>query len=890
MKTIIITEKPSVAQEYKKVLQVKPEGKTNGYVEGFSPILSKDVIITWAVGHLIGILEPEKQDEKWEKPWRAEQLPMIPKPFKYAPLKDTYDQFKVVKSIYMRKDIESIYYAGDSGREGIYIQALIRNQIFRSKPDIEEKVVWIDSFTDEAILGGIKNAKPLEEYQPLIDSGYARAIADWLVGMNFTRGLSLKNNNNTVNVGRVLTPTLAMIVKRQEEIDNFVKTPYYGIKADNFANWKAVKGSKYYESDLLYNEGGFVKKEDAQAFISELESSMKLTVEKVKVTQKTEYAPYLFNLADLQALCSKRYHISPADTLKYAQSLYEKKFTTYPRTDCRFLSSAVAKELKEKHSFNVPDRYIDDSKITDHYAIIPTFEGNTSSLAGMELNVYNLIYKRFMNIMLPPYIYDAVSVVYIHQSGERFFEGFRKVKQMGFKESEEKIEDDDKNKKNEDGEDNEVDKPIPQEGTVVPINAYNLKEQETKPPLPYTTGTLIMAMEKAGKLIEDEELREQIKTSGIGTSATRAEIIKNLERKGYITVDNKQKVAPTEYGKAVIPLIAQFDENLISPVKTAEMEEKLNDIALNRLSKDEYMMHLEQYIVDSITSIKSKEISAVSRNGNGEQYICPLCNNPINYGKYGWYCSNHENCKFGLNIELLGHTMKESDLKDLIEKGRTKKYSFKNKEGKKFEAAIAIDKEKGTIFDFSEDNTKTSGEKHSCPLCKSEIKYGQYGWFCSNRENCKFGLRNNLMGHEMTENDLKDLIEKGKTQRHTFINSDGKKFDAAIALDNEKGTVFDFSGDAQNKSSEEENNYKCPKCGSNIKHGQYGWYCANKDFSLNSEICGHSMTETDLKDLLEKGKTKVYLFKSKEGKKFKAKIVINKEKEKGHSFEFVFDK
>lgn len=687
MSTIIITEKPSVAQEYRKVLKVSPSGKTNGYVEGYSSVLGTNVVITWAVGHLIAICSPDKQNEEWSS-WKKENLPMIPKQFKYEPQKSTFDQFKVVKSIYTRPDIDCIYYAGDSGREGIYIQALIRNQIFKSKPKFDEKVVWIDSFTEEAILNGIKTAKPYATYQPMIDSGYARAIADWLIGMNLTEAFTLTSGGykNTIRVGRVMTPTLAMIVNRQKEIDNFVRTPYFGVKADDFASWKSVEGSPLFESDLLYNESGFKKREDAEKLIADLSKSMKLTVSNVKVQPKTEYAPYLFNLADLQAYCSKSFHISPADTLAIAQRLYEGKYTTYPRTDCRFLSTAVQKDLKAK-GYSIPDRYVDDSKITDHYAIIPTLEGNANSLSGLDKQVYDVIMKRFSDTMKPPYVYDAVSVDYVHNNKEHFFEAFRIVKQAGYKGDTAK-------------EDAEAkDKAVPEKGAVVSVSAFNMCEMETRPPSAYTTGSLILAMEKAGKLIEDEELRETIKTCGIGTSATRANIIEKLKDCEFITIDKKQKIAPTDKGNRIIPIIAKYDEALVSPIKTADMEGKLNHIAQGELTADEYRQELDQYVRDAVSNILKNNAERLAGAGKGstKAHNCPCCGKELKYGRYGWYCD----CKYGLNLEICGHKMTENDLEDLINKGRTKVYSFKSKAGKSFKASLVLNKnEHKNEFEF----------------------------------------------------------------------------------------------------------------------------------------------------------------------------------------------
>lgn len=705
MNTIFITEKPSVAQEYRKVLKVSSDKKTNGYIEGHSSVLNKDVIITWAIGHLIGICSPEKQRDEWEGAWSSDKLPMIPSPFKYAPLAKTNDQYKIVKSLYTRNDIECIYYAGDSGREGIYIQALIRNQIFKSAPKITEKVVWIDSFTEEAILNGIRTAKPYSEYQPMIDSGYMRAISDWLIGMNFTRGFTIASGGGSViNVGRVMTPTLAMVVYRQREIDNFTKTPYFGIKADNFANWKAVKGSRYFESDALYNESGFLKKEDAQNLTGELNTSRSLTVTDVKVQTKTEYAPYLFNLADLQAYCSKTYKLSPAQTLSIAQTLYEQKLTTYPRTDSRFLSTAVADELKKTKGFDIPKRYVDDSKITDHYALIPTFQGSTSSLSDIEAKVYQAIYKRFMDIMKPPYIYDAVSVTYTHQNGERFFEAYRLIKQFGFKEKQAESED----KPEEDSEENISNKPVPKKGDIVPVNEFTIREMETKPPVPYTTGSLILAMEKAGKLVEDEELREQIKTSGIGTSATRAAIIEKLVAKNFITVDKKQKIAPTETGKAVIPIIEKYDNALVSPLKTADMENRLSAIAEGNVSKEQYLAYITKYVTDTTKAILSntEQISglpSVSGASGKKQYNCPCCGIQMKLGRYGLFCPN-ESCKFFIKNEYCEYKIKDKDISDLIEKGKTGTHTFRSSKGKQFKAHLVVDKAaKKVTYEFVND-------------------------------------------------------------------------------------------------------------------------------------------------------------------------------------------
>lgn len=678
MSTIIITEKPSVAQDYRKVLKVDSNSRTDGYVEGYSPVMNTNVIITWALGHLVTICSPEEQNAEWGGHWKKDNLPMIPRTFKYKPQESTYKQFKVVKSLYERNDIERIYYAGDSGREGIYIQALIRNQIFKSKPNIDERVIWISSFVEQAILDGIKNAKPYSEYQNLIDSGYARAISDWLIGMNFTEGFTL-TSGTLVNTGRVLTPTLSMIVDRQNAIDNFVKTNYYGVKANDLTTWSAVKGSKYYESPLLYNDNGFLKKEDAEKLMNDCCQVKKLVIEKVDVQKKTEYAPLLFNLSDFQSVVGKALHLSADKVLDIAQSLYEKKFTTYPRTDSRYLSTAVADELR-KDGYDIPKKYVNDDKIEDHYAIIPTFHGDTNELTGNELEAYNIVLKRFMDITKPPFIYNSVSVTYVHQNGERFFETFRNVLQAGFKEGIELNE-----------------REIPKENTEVKVDNFTLTEGETKPPIAYSEYDMPKEMGKAGRLIKDDDLRGVIKETGIGTQATRANIVKRLIDKKFIAVDKKQKITPTELGKKIIPLVEQFDQALISPVKTADMEVKLDEIAQGKLSKEDYLAEVEKYVSDTVNKIIAQNHTVLS-NGNGKKtHDCPCCHKPMKYGKYGWYCE----CKFSFGNDICGHKMKETDLEDVISKGKTKVYSFKSKAGKTFKARLVLDKDNHkTTFEF----------------------------------------------------------------------------------------------------------------------------------------------------------------------------------------------
>lgn len=762
MSTVFITEKPSVAREYLKVLKIGSSKDKGGYYEGNSPVMNTNVIITWAVGHLVGICPPDKQDKKWKGKWREIPMPIVPDKFKYEPITDVKKQFDTVKSLYTRKDIDTIYYAGDSGREGVYIQALIRNQVFPKGNKLDEKVVWIDSFTEKAILDGIQNAKPYSFYLPMIKSGYARAITDWLIGMNFTIAFTL-NTNKTINTGRVVTPTLAMIVERQKEIDEFVKTDFYGVTAtlnNSVAYWKAVEGSRYFDTPKLYNENGLKDKKEAESFVSEFNGNRKLRVDDVVIQEKKEYAKYFFNLADLQAYCSKSFKITPAETLKVAQYLYEKKYTTYPRTDSRFLSTAVASDYKKRFGYDIPKRYVDDSKVTDHYAIIPTFEyKNMTFDTDLQEKIYKVILKRFLDTMKPPYVYDMISIIYQHSNKEYFFESFRKVKQYGFKEGEKDVDNDVTNK------------PIPSKNDVVDVSSFTIREMETKPPASYTTGTLITAMEKAGKLIDDDELREQIKTCGIGTSATRADILEKLAKKEFISVDKKsQKIKPTELGKSIIPVISSFDETLVSPIKTADMEQKLDDVAKNKLDYEEFIKNIEVYVTETTNRILGSKKNYFNENGKGGKVMkCPKCKNDVVEGQYGWYCTN----RCGMNVaKVYGHELTEQQIESLCN-GEKVTYEDKGRTTTVLPSIKESEYNGKTYYNWETESlggkTTNNSETYICPHCNSDVVKGQYGWYCKNK--CGMSI-SKFYGIELTDEQVKALCEGDEV---TIVGKNGKE-------------------------------------------------------------------------------------------------------------------
>ena len=638
-KKLLITEKPSVAMEFAKALKVNAK-RQNGFLE------SDEWIITWCVGHLVTMSYPEKYDEKL-KFWRLDTLPFIPKEWKYEIIPNVQNQFNVVQSLMQREDVEEIYNAGDSGREGEYIQRLV---LMMAHPNSNAKLkrVWIDSQTEEEILRGIKEAKDQSEYDSLSDSAYLRAKEDYLIGINFSRllsithGRSLANKINeekaSISVGRVMTCVLGMIVSREREIRNFVKTKYYKI-VGNFgsneetafkAEWKVNEKSKVFESPLLYNETGFKDENKARDFILSLQGKDAIITELKKSKQK-ENAPLLFNLAEIQNECTKRFKIKPDETLEVIQNLYEKKLVTYPRTDARVLSTAVAKEisknlnglargykdeeiqryikkmLDEKYPTNnlAKTKYVNDSKITDHYAIIPTGQGyeNYEKLPELHKQIYKLIVKRFLAIFYPPAEYNKIQLT-INVENETFYTSGRVCINQGYLEIAKS--NDQKQEKESTENDQTVEKAGDtsletlknlKKGQKIQVQNYETKEAETSPPTRYNSGSIILAMENAGKLIEDEELREQIKGAGIGTSATRGGIIEKLERIKYIDINKKtQIITPTNKGEVIYDIINSSMPDMLNPKLTASWEKGLDMVAKKEINPEVFMNKLENYI------------------------------------------------------------------------------------------------------------------------------------------------------------------------------------------------------------------------------------------------------------------------------------------------------
>ncbi|MBQ5559666.1 MAG: type IA DNA topoisomerase [Lachnospiraceae bacterium] len=657
-KSLYIAEKPSVAQEFAKALKINGARK-DGYLE------AEDAIVTWCVGHLVTMSYPESYDANLKR-WTYDTIPFLPENFLYEVIPDVKKQFEIVKTLLNREDVTTIYVCTDSGREGEYIYRLVDQMA--GVPDTKDKRrVWIDSQTEEEILRGIRTAKPLNAYDNLSASAYLRAKEDYLMGINFSRVLTLKygyqvrdylkgTQKGAISVGRVMTCVLGMVVRREREIRSFVKTPFYRVLAsmdtsgkEFSGEWRAVEGSRYFNSPLLYKENGFKKKEDAEKLISDLSAiqPFEAVIEKIEKKKEKKNPPLLFNLAELQNVCSKLFKISPDETLKITQTLYERKLVTYPRTDARVLSTAVCKEItknvgglrnypvvkdlacevleKKLYQGLEKTRYVNDKQITDHYAIIPTGQGFNAlnGLPPTAVKVYEVIVRRFLSIFFPAAQYQKVSIVasmaYPDAPSEKesFFssskilvdEGYLKVTPLSFFDKKKTTKSE--NESNEEEDEESFDAALVEaisklkKGSIIAMKELNIKEGETSPPKRYNSGSMILAMENAGQLIEDEELRAQIKGSGIGTSATRAEILSKLFKIGYINLNKKtQIITPTLLGEMIFDVVNNSIRSLLNPELTASWEKGLTFVANGEITSDDYMIKLNNFVAKNVNGVK----------------------------------------------------------------------------------------------------------------------------------------------------------------------------------------------------------------------------------------------------------------------------------------------
>ena len=948
-KSLIITEKPSVAREFARILGVS--GRNDGYIE------DSHYAITWCVGHLVEMVYPEEYDIKYKK-WKLEDLPFLPKDYKYNVIPSVSKQYDIVHKLLHREDIDTVYWAGDAGKEGQTIEENIR-RFGGVREGMKELRVWIDSQTEEEIKRGIAEARPMSDYDSLANSGIMRTIEDYAMGINFSRVMSVKYGNllndaagtksyTAIAVGRVMTCVLGMVVIREREIRNFVETPFYRVVGNFFdaeieGEWKAVEGSSYYASPLLYKENGFKEKAHAEKLIEDLTNKTAIvkTVEK-GISKKR--APLLFNLAELQAECSKRFKISPDETLQVAQDLYERKLTTYPRTDARVLSSAVAKEISKNirglRSFepvapfvqNIVEHglyknigkssYTDDSKITDHYAIVPTGQVNEyKSLTELQKRVYELIVRRFLSIFYPPAQYQTVKLT-IGIEKESFFAGAKVLKVPGYLEIAGRPDTKEKREKEDgDGEENNPKNSAAllkladslKEGDTAEVKEFLVKEGKTSPPKRYTSGSMVLAMENAGQLIEEEELREQIKGSGIGTSATRAEIIKKLVRIGYLALNKKTQVlTPEALGEMVYEVVNMTVPALLNPKMTASWEKGLDGITQGTVPMEDYREKLEEFIrketVSMINENLTSQIAGQIRPLAGSNAkdmkakvkigaTCPACGGEIETTPFGYGCSNYNKdgsgCRFAIG-SIAGRELNDEEVKQLLSEGRTgvlKGFTSKNK--KKFSACLVMTKDEegkpNITFDFSQNEPETI-EGVSCPLCGGAIEIKPFGYGCANykaedESGCRFAI-GKIAGKDLNTAQVKELLTNGRTGTiRGFTSKNKKKFDACLMLGEDENGKKVLKFDFEHVEAKKVKDVKCPLCQGDIVQTPFGYGCANYDrnkedscrFSIG-KIAGVKLKETQVKALLLTGKTEIITgFKSKNGKKFDAPLKLTED-------------
>lgn len=930
-KSIVICEKPSVAQEFARALRVKSEERNNGYIE------NDKWIVTWTVGHLITMSYPEKYD-KALKEWSLNTLPFLPEQFKYEPIPAVSKQFNIVKKLYNRSDIDSIYYAGDSGREGLYIQMLVRQEAGHNK-NAKEAVVWLDSPTEEEILKGISEAKDISYYEHMKDAGYMRAIEDYLVGINFSRLLTVKyasmlnsgsgqKKHKPISIGRVMTCVLGMIVNREREIKDFKPQNFYRIGAkihlDNIEDieceWRDSEESIYHNTPKLYKNYGLINELDANELISGFSSQLKIISIKRNIIKKK--APLLFNLAELQSECAKKLHISPNNTLAIAQSLYEKKLTTYPRTDARVLSSAVAKEIDknlsrlkkgqysniveliETNRWSIDGKYIDDSKITDHYAIIPTGISPDSKLSNDEQVVYDMICRRFLAIFYPAS--ETENIIFEAKNGVEHFEGSSKyISFNGFY---------------------DVlglpDNIVSDEGLVEAISKlkegfeydseYFIKKGKTEAPKRYSTGSMILAMENAGTLIEDEELREQIIGCGIGTSATRAEVIDKLIKLNYIMSNNKTQILkPTNFGEMIYEVVDSTVPQMLEPKITAEWEKELDDIAKGELSTDKFIEQLYDFISKYCNDIKNidnnddvyKRIRPFATDIIRSEYkkfdnwdtklICPLCGKEIETTSWGFKCkgniSKSEGCNFSIG-NIMGHRLLTPELKQLLTNGKIGPfYDFISTKGKPFGAILLWNNDTKKIdFDFVDLPWKKT--EYKCPVCGKDVLCQENSYKCVDfidfNNGCNFYI-GKICGKSIPEKQIQRICSHNRTDLiKGFKNKEGKVFDAFLEWsDSKKNINFIFPTNDDIKTK-----YKCPICGGSIITIHDGFCCENykpvnkRDkvdccFYLG-KIAGYTIKEKDLEAIVKGNTTElINNFKSKDKKPFSARLKWDFEKQ-----------
>ena len=783
MKTLIITEKPSVARDIAKVL--------DDFEKGESCLTSPNYIITWAFGHLLELAQPDEYKASY-KYWTISDLPIIPTDFKLKPIKSSEKQLKEIVALLKKKEVKSIINACDAGREG---ELIFRNILEYAETTKQHQRLWLSSMTKEAIKKAFDNLSDGNHFEPLASAAKCRSHSDWIVGINATRAVT-RRCGDLFSLGRVQTPTLSILVERELEISNFTSRKYFEIITNFNASSVLYKGKWTRVKSKLDNPNEIEDKKIATDIVEKITGKTGV-ISQYKSKEVKELHPLLFDLTELQREANKRFGFTATRTLQIAQALYEeKKILTYPRTDSRYLPADMQNEIPNilttlasiesyqafadsalKRKPVLSNRVINDAKVSDHFAIIPTKEHYPlSKLKAEELKIYDLVSRRFLSIFFDPAIYQETTMLTIVE--EEAFESKEKIlTSLGYKE----VYGDSLSKSNL----SQIKKGDPS----TPLDSI-IEEKETKPRPRFNEATLLSAMQSAGKWIEDDELREAMKEKGIGTPATRAQIIERLMDVEYCNREGKELV-PTDKGIYLINLLESIPlPELSSPELTGAWEKKLLEIEEKKLESSQFMKEMVLFATEMVQKIKSADFDKIAGATVG---ICPLCQNDIVTKAKSYACSN-ASCTFKISRRILSGDISPEAVQELLTSGKTKKpITFKSSQGKIFQSFLILNEAKEVKFEFVNQQEDISDEVlGTCPLCQGSIteKVNFYG--CST-EGCSFKVSKYILTRPIHQTEIKDLLASGKTQKLSgFLSKNKKRFSAILKLAKEGKIEFDF--------------------------------------------------------------------------------------------------
>jgi DNA topoisomerase-3 len=823
LNTLILTEKPSVAMDFAKALGIK--GKKDGFLEG------KGYVITWAVGHLLELAEPEDYDPKWKR-WSLKTLPILPESLKYKPIRKVAKQLSVVKRQLTRDDVDHVIIATDAGREGEVIARTILHSAHGGKEPKGGRTntsrFWTSqALTTNVVLDALEKLRPASDFDRLWHAGAARQVADWLVGMNLSRAATLKlgGKNDTYSVGRVQTAVLALIVDRRREREAFKPEPYWILKA-SFLNDKGTWWGAWFKG----TENRLKSREEADR-IASLIAGRTGRITAVKREKKKQPPPPLFSLTDLQRDANSKFGLSAKQTLNIAQGLYEdRKCLSYPRTDSRVLGSqnvALARQLVDKLSPVYPDlfqgivkelisisnkRVFNDAKLTDHHALIP-LAPLPEDVGRDEKRIYELVLKRFAAAFHPDYEFEATEVV-TEVEKETFRTkgtlplrlGWKAV--YGLKDPQSRADADEVEEEN---------LPGLEKDEQAKVEEAKIEDKLTQPPPEYTEALLLKDMTNPARYVTEEELQKIFKGEvGLGTQATRAQIIETLITRKYITRE-KKKLAATAKGCFLIDRLRRFHRAraVATPEETARWEMELEKIAQGAGSREAFLAGIRKFVEDGVEEFKMSEGQKTVQESFGK---CPACGGEIIEGKRGYGCANWREadgaCRFVIWKEIAGHAIGPDTLRTLLAGQVTPVMRFRSKDGREFSASLKLerDEEQGkwearftSVVHDSANAVGENGEAPSgptvlgrCPVCGGDVVEGTKGYGCKNWRQedggCRFVIWKTIAGKQIALSDVKRLLEKGETgMLNGFMSRKGREFSARLKLDGpEFKTTFVF--------------------------------------------------------------------------------------------------